>query len=156
MTRATKTAVFMMGGPGSGKSYIRQQRYADMPVLDCDQFKMAHPDYDPKNPQALHAWSAQELVKAFHATIAAGTDFCYDGTGSTAERYVQYIRQAQALGYDVTLCYVKCSMRTAIERNRTRARTVPEDMLRDKHALIATSFEIISGHADHVVTVEND
>ena len=155
-TDTNPTAVFMMGGPGSGKSYIANQRYTDLLTLDCDSIKAEHPDYDPKNPSALHEWSRQELASRLYATMADRQDFLYDGTGASAERYVQYIRQAQDLGYTVTLCYVRCSLRTALERNANRERVVPEWVVRDRHSTIATSFEIVSTVADNIVVVDNN
>ena len=108
----------MMGGSGSGKSYVRNIRYAGMTTLDCDDIKTTHPDYDPKNPQDLHAWSASELKRAFFATTATGESFVYDGTGSTAERYVNYITHAQEMGYEVEVCYVTVPLTVALKRNR--------------------------------------
>lgn len=32
-----KKLVIMAGLPGSGKSYIRAKKYADIPVIDCDE-----------------------------------------------------------------------------------------------------------------------
>ena len=148
-------AVFMVGGPGSGKSYVRRNKYAGMKALDADDYKQSHPDYDPKNPAALHEWSAAELRSAFHSTIASGESFVYDGTGSTAERYVSYIQQAHEMGYTVEVCYVRVPMGVALFRNARRERTVPEYVVREKHALVGTSFEIIAPHADTVTVVQN-
>ena len=131
-THTTRRAIFMVGGPAAGKSRIRKERFDGIPVLDCDAFKAAHPDYDPKNPAALHEWSAAKLVELFHQTLADGTDFV------------------------VTVCYVQVSLPTAIKRNAARERTVPESMLRSKHALVATSFELIAPHADDIQIVNNN
>ena len=146
----------MMGGSGSGKSYVRNIRYAGMTTLDCDDIKTTHPDYDPKNPQDLHAWSASELKRAFFATTATGESFVYDGTGSTAERYVNYITHAQEMGYEVEVCYVTVPLTVALKRNAARTRTVPEDVVREKHSLVATAFEIVAPYADTVTVVRND
>jgi predicted kinase len=149
-------AIFMMGGPGSGKSYVRGKLFGGVAVLDCDSLKEAHPAYDPKNPSALHEWSRQELSRAFFRQIGSGEDFIYDGTGSDAGKYVHLIRQAQEAGYEVEIVYVTCSLKTALKRNATRSRVVPESIVRDKHATIATSFEIVSRYSDTVRVVNND
>ena len=151
----TKKAVFMMGGPASGKSMIRNRMYSDLTILDCDLIKESHKDYDPKAPHLLHDWSAKELAASFYRTIEAGDSFVYDGTGSTAERYVQYIKDAQERGYTVTLCYVRTTITEALKRNAKRERTVPEDIVRDKYALIETSYGIVSPLADKVMVVDN-
>ena len=152
----THRAIFMVGGPGSGKSYVAAMRYPDMRILDCDKWKETHPDYDPANPSVLHNWSRTKLAEEFSAVIATGENFVYDGTGVNAERHVHNIRMAHSLGYHITLCYVKSSMKTALRRNAERARTVDENLLREKHSLIATAFEIIAEHVDAVEIVNND
>ena len=145
----------MMGGPGSGKSYQRKKLFGDeYDLLDCDTIKASHPDYDPKNPGALHTWSAQELVKLFHSTIGAQRDFIYDGTGGNAEKYVYLIQLAQSVGYHVTICYVRCPLTIALRRNAERERVVDEAMLRDKHSVIETSFAITAPYADTVTILE--
>ena len=151
----TKKAIFMMGGPAAGKSHVRGQRFPELNTYDSDEIKMEHPDYDPQNPSALHDWSAQELHRRILAAVTRDESFVYDGTGSTAERYVHYFRLAQEMGFEVCLVYVRTSLKVAIERNQNRERTVPENVVREKHAMISTSFEIISAYADSVEVVNN-
>ena len=152
----TKVAVFMMGGPASGKSRVRDIEYGHIErVLDCDIIKASHPDYDPKAPYLVHEWSTGELVKELYATLNDGVSFVYDGTGAATERYVKYIGMAHELGYTVILCYVKTTLAVALERNRKRERTVPEYILRDRYSLLATSFDIVSGYADEIRVVNN-
>jgi len=164
MTNATNNnashpqAIFMMGGPGSGKGYVCSKLYGDsgIQVLDCDSIKAEHPDYDPKDPAPLHEWSAMELKRRFKTTVANGEDFIYDGTGSNAEKYAAMIKECQEMGFETTLVYVQCSLPTALKRNASRTRVVPEWIVREKHSTIATSFEIVSRYADTVNTVDND
>ena len=52
-----KKVVFMLGSPASGKSTVAKKKYSDMVILDCDEIKKEHPDYDPKNPSLVHEWS---------------------------------------------------------------------------------------------------
>lgn len=146
----------MMGGPAAGKSTVRKARFAEMAVVDCDIIKAGHPDYDPKNPSALHAWSSAAATRQFYAALASGTDVVFDGTGSTAEKYVKFIQDAQAAGYETEVCYVTVSLKTAIARNAARERSVPVEVVREKHSLIATSFDIVSRFADRVTVVRTE
>ena len=159
-TNATGTdkmsrAIVMIGGPGSGKTFIRNRDFGDMDVLDSDQFKVTHPDYDPKDPGALHAWSTVQLTRAFFAKIATGEDFVLDGTGTSVERYATWMTQMSTAGYKVEIVYVKTTMAVALERNRNRERVVPEHIVREKHAVVATSFDILSGYADTITVINN-
>ena len=143
----------MMGGPASGKTTVRKERLPDVTVIDCDTFKEAHPDYDPKNPAALHAWSSLEAPKAFYAALAGDEDFVFDGTGANAEKYVTFIGAARAAGWHTRILYVACELATALERNANRERVVDEDVVREKYSTIAASYEIVSRYVDEVVVV---
>lgn len=150
-----RKAVFMMGGPAAGKSTVRERDYGEMIVVDADAIKAEDPRFDPLNPNALHEWSSQEATRRFYAALGTGRDVVFDGTGNTAEKYVAFIAAAQACGYATEVCYVATDLATALARNATRPRVVPESVVRDRHARIATSFEIVSRYADAVRVVRN-
>lgn len=155
----TQTAIYTMGLPGSGKSTVANQRMdlASMVVVDPDAHKAAHPDYDPKDPQALHAWSNEQAEAQYEAALADGTqDIFVDGTGTNAEKLVRRMQQARAAGYEIEVLYVRVALETAIERNANRERVVPEHVVRSKARDISVAFEIATQHADRVVVVDND
>jgi predicted kinase len=157
MTNPTPTAFFMMGGPGSGKSFIRKtdSAMASLTVVDCDNFKMAHPDYDPKNPGALHEWSSIECTKAFYRALSGTDSFVYDGTGTNAEKQIEWMMQARAAGFRVEVVFVRCSLNVALARNAARERTVPEHIVIEKHAVVETSFRACSGFAHTTRVIDN-
>lgn len=150
--------VFMAGAAGAGKSYIRSRTedLRDLEVVDADQFKAAHPDYDPKNPGALHAWSSQMAREAYVAKLNGTDSFIYDGTGTNAEKYVAMIREAHAAGFRTEIVYVEVSRETSLERNAARERNVPEYIVNEQHDLLPTSIEIISREAGEFRTINND
>ena len=154
----TQKVVMMMGGPGSGKSYASRQLFGEIYTINADEIKKEHPDYDmvnnPSNNE-IHEWSSQEATRRAYAAIAAGESFLFDGTGKTAEKYVQMAKAAHEVGAEVELVYVACDLKTAIERNQKRARTVCEKMLRKAHAAIPVSFEIVSRYVDTVTVFDN-
>ena len=150
-----RRAVFLMGGPAAGKSTVRARDYVGVPFVDADVIKSEHPDYDPSNPSVIHEWSSQEATRRFYALIGSGYDVVFDGTGNTAEKYVSFILAAQACGYATEVCYVSTDLKTALARNTARVRRVPDDVVRDRYARIATSFEIVSRYADTVRVVRN-
>lgn len=165
-------ALFTMGLPGSGKTTVARRLFdlEAMVKIDPDAFKESHPDYDPKNPQALHAWSnrkaEEQFAKVLYQTIHLLTtqrrtttstlglptpaDLFIDGTGTNAEKIVRRIQQAKAAGYRIQILYVQVTLETALERNAARERTVPESVLREKALDMATSFEIARAYADTV------
>lgn len=159
-TAAQNTAaemVFTMGLPAAGKSYTAARLYPTHTAIDPDAVKESHPDYDPKNPAALHAWSQEVTEAIFAEAIRTGAgSFVVDGTGTNAEKMVRRINQAREAGFSVTLLYVTCDLETSLRRNAERTRVVPESIIRSKALDVATSFEIVSQYVDAVRVVENN
>ncbi len=158
MTNSTPTVIFSMGLPAAGKSTVCNARYSEThTTIDPDAIKESHPDYNPKDPHPLHAWS-QEIAEAmFNELLSAGEgNWVVDGTGTNAEKMVRRMNAAKAAGYDVHLVYVKCSLATSLKRNAARERVVPEPVIRSKALDVATAFELIAPHADVVEAVDNN
>jgi len=154
----SRTMLFTMGLPGSGKSTVirREGLDTDATIIDPDAVKAAHPDYDPKNPTALHVWSKQVTDGMFNRALLNGGKWIVDGTGTNAEAMVAKIRRAQAAGFHTVLVYVQVSLATSLKRNATRTRVVPEHVVREKAEVIATSYEIVSRYVDEIKTIVND
>lgn len=154
-----KKAILTMGLPASGKSTVVKNRFnADgrYSVVDPDDFKMSHPDYDPKNPSVLHAWSQVETEKMIFSLLGQGKDMIIDGTGTNVEKMYKYITLLQGQGYFVELVYVQVSLETSIKRNFERDRTVPEELIREKAATIVYAFELISPKVNKVTVINNE
>ena len=150
---------FSMGLPAAGKSTYINTNYDlnKFQVIDPDAIKEAHPDYDPKNPAALHAWSQEETEKLWNAALLAGTgNYIVDGTGTNAEKMVRRINEARNAGYSIELIYVTCSLETSLARNAARARNVPEHIIKEKAQNIETAFELIAPYADNVEIIDNN
>lgn len=150
--------IFMMGLPAAGKSSICAQRFAKThSVIDPDEIKKTHADYDPKNPNGTHEWSMQMEERAFLAALASAKgQWVIDGTGTNAEKMVRRMNEARAMGFAVKLVYCVVSLATSIKRNAARERNVPEYVIREKALNIATSFQIVAPHADVVEVVNNE
>ena len=158
-TTATAEMIFTMGLPGAGKStVIKKNKIGEgATVIDPDAVKETHPDYDPKDPQALHVWSKKITDKQFADACFAGEGkFIIDGTGTNAEKMVGKMRQAQSAGFTCKLLYVQVSLATSLKRNAARERNVPEYVVREKSEDIATSFDIVARYADEVTVISND
>tara|TARA_R110000824_G_scaffold35418_4_gene111104 strand:+ start:2094 stop:2591 length:498 start_codon:yes stop_codon:yes gene_type:complete len=158
-TSQTKTAIFTMGLPASGKSTVANETYdmAALVVVDPDLFKESHPAYDANDPGALHGWSNERAEELITATFAEGvSDIFIDGTGVNAEKMVRRMNQAKAAGYSTEILYVKVDLAVALQRNAERPRTVPTHVLTEKARDITTSFEIASKHADKVTVIDNN
>jgi predicted kinase len=150
-----KSAIFMMGLPASGKTSVARIRFPEYRFLDCDAIKATHPDYNPKNPELLHAWSKAQLEVEFAQTLADQVDFVFDGTGTAFTALIEKIRKAELQGYRTKLVYVTVPLRVSLERNAKRTRVVPEHILIEKAEGITIAFEIVSKEVSDIEVIDN-
>ena len=54
-----------------------------------------------------------------------------DGTGRDTGKIKSQKRRAELLGYDTYMVFINTDLKTALENNRNRSRTLPEDILTD-------------------------
>ena len=156
MITETKEMIFTMGSPGAGKSYTAKKLYPSIERLDCDEIKKQHPNYDPKNPGSVHDWSSVELSKQVAQAMLGDSSVIVDGTGANSEKLVRWITEARANGFRTKLLFVTCSLKTALERNASRERSVPAWLVAEKFKDVAFSFQIVAPHADEVLTINNE
>jgi predicted kinase len=132
-------AVFLAGGPGSGKSFIVGKTALTalgMKLVNSDDafergLKNAGmemtPDniYSPKG-QAIRT-RAKELTKNKQKGYLLGRlGLVIDGTGKDYEKIIKQIRVLKKLGYDVSMIFVNTDEETALARNKMRARSLPD------------------------------
>ena len=151
------TVVMMMGGGGSGKSYVADKMFPSLQKINSDDIKHEHPDYDMQgNPSdhAVHEWSSEEATRRAYEAISNRESFIFDGTGKTADKYVMMAKAAHDVGMQAVVVYVTCDLRVALERNNSRERTVDVEVLRKAHAQVPVSFEIVARYVDQVKVVD--
>ncbi len=151
--------IFMMGLPAAGKSYWRDANLTGCTIIDPDAVKETHPDYDPRNPGPLHAWSNEVCEAQFAAAIASPEGkWVVDGTGTNSDKMLRRIRQAADAGYTTHLVFVRCTLATSLRRNAARVRNVPTEIVREKARDISTAYEIVSTIAPltSIDIVDND
>lgn len=132
-------AVFLAGGPGSGKSFIVGK--TGLPamgykVVNSDDafeaaMKKAGMTMDPENifstqGQELRG-KAKTLTAKKQATYITGRlGIVVDGTGKDPDKIAKQAINMRALGYDVAMIFVNTDLETALERNRQRERSLPD------------------------------
>ncbi len=150
-----KTATFMIGAPGAGKSRVAKEKFADRLILDCDTIKEQHPEYHPKNPGDVHEWSKVVLEEEFQAQIKKEESFVMDGTGANSDKMVRRMTEAKEEGFIIELFYVTVPLEVALERNAKRKRTVPKSVVIEKWKDIKYSFELVAPHASNITVINN-
>jgi len=132
-------AVFLAGGPGSGKSFIVGK--TGLPVLG---FKIVNSDDAFENamkkagkvmtPDEIFSDEGQEIrgrAKALTGKkqamyITGRLGLVIDGTGKDFAKVRRQAKVLQDLGYDTAMIFVNTDLDTAIERDKLRDRSVGE------------------------------
>ena len=134
-------AIFLAGGPGSGKSYVvrRTTGGLGLKVVNSDptftkmlkdanlSLKMPASEKEPRDIQRQRA---KELTKKQQQNFIMGRlGLIIDGTGKDYEKITYQARELEQLGYDTYMIFVNTSLDVALERNAKRDRSVPESMV---------------------------
>lgn len=150
------TFVVMVGGSGSGKSTIRAERFAQVPVVDCDEIKKEHAEFDPKNPSLVHDWSSEQATRRLMAFVSRGESVVYDSTGSNVEKLAMFANIARSAGMNVVAVLVTCHVETAVTRDAKRERTVGAKVVRESHARVAMAVPMLKAMVDRFEVVNTD
>ena len=135
-------AVFLAGGPGSGKSFIVGKTGLTplgFKVINSDDaFEAAlkkaglemTPDniFSPKGQEIRKSTSAL-TVKKMGLAIKGRLGLVIDGTGKDFNKIKTQANDLKRLGYEVAMIFVNTDKETAMDRNRARPRKLPDKMV---------------------------
>ena len=133
-------AVFLAGGPGSGKSFIAGKT-ALAPlgyrvVNSDDAFEQAMKKAGLEmSPDNIFSVQGQEIRgKAVNLTgskqalyLKGRLGIVIDGTGKNVEKLKKQKEKLEELGYETAMIFVNTNLETAIARDAARQRTVGKD-----------------------------
>ena len=134
-------AIFLAGGPGSGKSTVVDKVRGDLgykTVNSDDIFEkgMKKAGLDPKMPESererrdVVRSRAKELTAKRAASYQKGRlGMVIDGTGKDFDEIKKKSEHLRSLGYDTHMIFVNTSLDVAHKRNKARARSVPDDIV---------------------------
>ena len=131
-------AIFLAGGPGSGKSYVvrRTTGGLGMKIVNSDDIyeKMLKDAGMDTTPEDIYSDKGQEIrVKAKGVTKRMKGNFLdgrlgliIDGTGKDYDKISKQTAGLKSLGYECYMIFVNTSLDTAQAQNKKRKRTLPE------------------------------
>ena len=133
-------AVFLAGGPGSGKSFIVGKTglvNIGMKLVNSDdefERRLKDAGLDKSNPDDIYSPQGQALRgKAKKTTknkqdmyIKGRLGLVIDGTGKDADKMIRQRKQLEDLGYDTAMIFVDTDLETSMLRNKERARKLPD------------------------------
>lgn len=134
-------AIFLAGGPGSGKSYVAGKtiRGQGLKVVNSDDafevllkkaglsLKMPESEAEPRD--AVRARAKRITATRKQNYLDGRLGLIIDGTGREYDKIVNQASELQQLGYDTYMVFVNTSLDVALQRNAARDRSVPESIV---------------------------
>lgn len=138
-------AIIMLGGPGSGKSYIIKNIFKDkIKVISSDvifefllkknnlSLKLDKTDAAQYDSQMAQRAKAVQLLKTPVGNYINGMlPLVIDGTGKHFKKVEMQKKELEDLGYDVYCIMVNTTLDIAQQRNKVRPRSVPTELVSD-------------------------
>ncbi len=141
-------AVFLIGGPGSGKTSISQKLlgHSGLRRVDVDAFFTML-----KSKENIAGHYEPEFYKRAGALAGRRQDLflkgrlgmVFDSTGRKTQRILSTKTQLENLGYDTLLIYVKTDLRTAQARNELRPRKVEPQEVAQMHQEVQQNIDTL-------------
>ena len=164
-------AIFLAGGPGSGKSYVvrRTTGGLGMKIVNSDDIyeKMLKDAGLDTTPEDIYSDQGQEIrgraknvTKRMQGNFLQGRlGLIIDGTGKDYDKISRQVRALEMLGYDAYMIFVNTSLETAQERNKMRKRTLPEKQVEHMWNEVQNNigkFQRLFGAANMIIVDNND
>jgi len=163
-------AIFMAGGPGSGKSYVAKRTTSGLglKMVNSDDIyeKMLNDAGMEATPENIYSDKGQEIRgRAKGVTSRMKGNFLdgrlgliIDGTGKDYDKIAKQVQGLKLLGYECYMIFVNTSLDTAQEQNKKRKRTLPEKevatMWNDVQSNIG-GFQRLFGNSNFIVVDNN-
>jgi len=131
-------AFFMAGGPGSGKSFVSSSAFAGsgLKFVNSDTIferglrkaglSMSMPDQEEYFRNIIRAKAKMTTNTQLDTYVAGRLGLVIDATGRDYSVISRQFTLLNQLGYDCYMFFVNTSLDVALERNKTRSRSIPE------------------------------
>ena len=146
-------AVFLAGGPGSGKTFVVRQTTGGLglKILNSDDIyerDLEKAGLDAGKPedifsdegQAIRDRSKEKTKKRQDLWVDGRLGIIIDGTGKDVGKISRQKSLLDQIGYDCYMIFVNTSLDVALERNKRRERSVPEYITRKSHAIVQSNI----------------
>ena len=142
-------AVFMAGGPGSGKSLAAKKLgFGSMglrPVNSDQSFEMGlkkaglslkMPESEEEQRDAIRVHAKAITGKRQEMYLKGRLGIVIDSTARDVANIIKQKKLLQDLGYETAMVFVNTSLETALDRNRQRERSIPDNIVQSNHATV--------------------
>ena len=163
-------AFFLAGGPGSGKTFVTQSAFAGtgLKLVNSDvkferdlkkaNLSLKMPDEEKYFRDRIRQGAKEFAGKQMDTYLKGRLGMIVD---STARDYPSIQRQYNLLrniGYDCYMIFVNTSLEVALERNRTRSRSIPEYIVQKSWKGVQANmgaFQKVFGHSKMLIVDNN-
>ena len=131
-------AFFLAGGPGSGKTFVTRSAFAGtgLKVVNSDaaferglkqsNLSLKMPDEEEYFRNLIRQRAKLTTNSMLDNYVDGRLGLVIDATGRDKEVINRQYNMLTNIGYDCYMIFVNTSLDVALERNRTRSRTVPD------------------------------
>ncbi len=133
-------AVFLAGGPGSGKSWVAGKTMGGLglKVINSDDpfekylkkegLSLKMPDSETAERDVVRAKAKRVTAKKKTHAVEGRLGLIIDGTGHEYDKVATRASSLRQIGYEVSMVFVNTSLEVALARNEQRARSVKPDL----------------------------
>ena len=135
-------AVFLAGGPGSGKSFVvgkTSLKALGFRLINSDDYfekglKKAGLTMDPEDifsvqGQEVRAKAKNITNKQMEIALKGRLGIVIDGTGKDYAKIKKQVDGLRDIGYAVHMIFVNTDLETALKRNKSRPRQLPDEQV---------------------------
>lgn len=160
--------IFVIGGPGSGKSYVVNKlglSALGYNTINSDiafEYLMKKHQLDPKMPSTEK--EKRDIVRQRAKDITANKSelaidgklgLVIDGTGDDYEKIIKLKNNFNALGYNDYLLVVNTKLDVARKRNQARQRTVPDEIVVDSWYAVQNNIGKFAQQFENISIIDN-
>ena len=164
-------AIFLAGGPGSGKSYVVRKTTGGlgMKIVNSDDIyeKMLKDAGMETTPEDIFSDKGQEIrgrakgvTKRMQSNFLMGRlGVIIDGTGKDYDKIAKQAQSLRGLGYECSMIFVNTSLDTAQKRNKERKRTLDPKQVEIMWNEVQNNigkFQSLFGNRNFIVVDNND
>ena len=135
-------AVFMAGGPGSGKTHIADRTAGGLglkAINSDDPFEiylkkaglsLKMPDTETAERDPLRAKAKRVTVKKQALAVEGRLGLLIDGTGHEYDKVSKRAAELNQIGYETSMIFVNTSLEVSLTRNQKRTRSVQPTLVK--------------------------
>ena len=134
-------AIFMAGGPGSGKSYVTRRTTGGtgLKIVNSDDafeammkkagLSLKMPPEEEERKDVVRGQAKRVTVARHENYVEGRLGLVIDSTGRDSAKILEHKAMLEELGYDTYMIFVNTSLDVALQRNAERARSLIEPIV---------------------------